>query len=404
MITSLYEHSDYFPDEAFDPEAVEVFDGVELANSHGHFVNRLRHDASEVVGDGREHFSVEEELQLAELIQAGLRAAEQRQKQGDNYDGSLDDSIACGVVAKRTLVTANLPYAAYFASASMGRWYDDTSEATVPGIPRPYKEYLGHLKKVGAWAPVAELANPRADIEDRTMVAIEAMWKAADLYKPNKNARFITYAAWGMQGALQRYSATEVGGWDVAPHILEQYLREMNGEGQEKTKSSSYHLVDGVYNFKLPPEQVMNGREGVPYDAVGAIAPEEADHFGEPIPIHMDDLTVDQSVNVTRRMERQDLRRELAAVLSTLSEQEAETIKARYGLEDGVLKTLDEIAKLLGTNRERTRQLESRALSKLRHTSRSDKLRDHVGADDSHSVPLTMEPHAKGTSHIKFKH
>lgn len=411
MITSSYEHTDYFPDEAFDPGVVEAPDGVELANSYGHFVNRLRDDARKVVGEDKEHLSLDDEQLLAQHIQAGLQAATRRQELGEDYDGSLDDIIREGEAAKRVLVTANLPYAAYFASASMGEWYDPRG-VKVPGIPRPYKAYLGHLKKIGAWAPVAELANSRADLEDRTMVAIEAMWRAADSYKPvdthspskKEKARFITYATWWMHGALQRHSVTEVAGWDVSSHVLAEYIKEMRDvELGKEPGSRGYHVVDGKYHFKLSYGQVLDGRQGVPLQSVTATAPEESDHFGEPTPIHIDDLTVDRTVDVGQRVERQDLRRELAVVLGTLEDQEAEVIRARYGLKDGVPKSLDDIAKQDRITRERARQIESKAMSKLRHRTRSARLEDYVTTDEMSMPPVTMEPHAKGTMQIRTR-
>jgi RNA polymerase primary sigma factor len=72
------------------------------------------------------------------------------------------------------------------------------------------------------------------------------------------------------------------------------------------------------------------------------------------------------------------LQEQLSDVLDTLSEREAGVVKMRYGLDDGQMKTLDEIGKVYGVTRERIRQIESKTMSKLRHPSRSQVLRDYL--------------------------
>ena len=69
----------------------------------------------------------------------------------------------------------------------------------------------------------------------------------------------------------------------------------------------------------------------------------------------------------------------LEEVLKTLSQEEAEVIKLRFGLEDGKPRTLEEVGQMFGVTRERIRQIEAKALRKLRHPSRSRKLRDYMG-------------------------
>jgi len=72
------------------------------------------------------------------------------------------------------------------------------------------------------------------------------------------------------------------------------------------------------------------------------------------------------------------LEEELQEVLDSLTEKEKEVISLRYGLEDGETKTLEEVGKMFGVTRERIRQIEAKALRKLRHPSRSQKLRGYI--------------------------
>ncbi len=87
------------------------------------------------------------------------------------------------------------------------------------------------------------------------------------------------------------------------------------------------------------------------------------------------------------------LQEQLHSVLDTLSEREAGVVSMRFGLTDGQPKTLDEIGKVYGVTRERIRQIESKTMSKLRHPSRSQVLRDYL--DNGRSFP-TLAPHSSG--------
>jgi RNA polymerase primary sigma factor len=91
------------------------------------------------------------------------------------------------------------------------------------------------------------------------------------------------------------------------------------------------------------------------------------------IPVHMVEV-----INKLARVQRQMLQEQLHSVLDTLSEREAGVVAMRFGLTDGQPKTLDEIGKVYGVTRERIRQIESKTMSKLRHPSRSQVLRDYL--------------------------
>ena len=98
---------------------------------------------------------------------------------------------------------------------------------------------------------------------------------------------------------------------------------------------------------------------------------EEDSHSGDFIPDN-NDLTSDEPASY------QLLREELVAYLDTLNDREARVLELRFGLEDGKTRTLEEVARDFGVTRERIRQIEAKALRKLRHPNRSKKLRDFL--------------------------
>jgi RNA polymerase primary sigma factor len=102
------------------------------------------------------------------------------------------------------------------------------------------------------------------------------------------------------------------------------------------------------------------------------IGEEEDSHLGDFVP---DERNMSPEEYATNEM----LKDEISELLLTLTEREEKVIRLRFGLEDGKSRTLEEVGQLFGVTRERIRQIEAKALRKLRHPSRSRKLKDYMG-------------------------
>ncbi|HEX8390328.1 MAG TPA: sigma-70 family RNA polymerase sigma factor [Candidatus Saccharimonadales bacterium] len=399
---SFHEHDVYFPDESFDRDPEEqndlLTDFPRVTKADSRFTSQLYEASREITGDT--WLDKEQEAELADTIQNGAEARLLAEAMGDAYDGRYDVLIENGQEAKRQLVTANLPFAVYFANESMGQGRIPSS-VDVPSVPRRNNPYMGKLKKSGTYAPVANLANQGADIEDRVQVAIEAMWGAADTFDSSKRARFITYAAWPIHRALSRHTPHEYSGWHVADHIYQNYVSSLEQQAVHGALPEIWHVTESGGRHKgLHPDQVIEGRRSVPYELTVTDG-DESDQFEEPIELHLAERVEDRTESVEGRVEAGMAAVALETVLETLSEREHGVIAMRYGLDDGTPKTLDEIGKVYGLTRERIRQIESKTMAKLRNPSRSRVLKEFTDGEAKNTNRAQLLPLAEGTSHIK---
>lgn len=409
MSIATFEHTDFFPDEAFDDEldeheldAADSAGRERLSHGYGNFISRIRTDARRIIDElespGSKYLSIETEGALADFIQAGIAAAEQREKMGEDYSRELDHVISDGDYAKQLLCGANLPFAAYFARASIGL------VKTAPvRVPSTTGSYYGFEAAPGTMKKASRLASPDASLEDRTQVAIEAMLKAADGYKANMGASFTSYAAHGLLNALQRHAPSEITGWGLAHHIAEQYRQALRNERVFGAYVSPVHRGDDGVKLKgLPPEQVFAGTQSVPLDSITRPARDEEDVFGAPVEVGIDEIVPKPELPIPDQVFSTFRQEEIAAVLDTLTEREAGIISLRFGLVDGVARDLAEVGKIYGLSAERIRQIQSRAIAKLQSDSRQgrlERLRDHY-PDGSNENTGPLYQIADGAAHI----
>lgn len=391
----------HFPDEVWDDDILpdDLPDGsIERDHlapyGYNSFMKQLIRASREAVGADEGYLPKEVESELAELIQAGMVFEVKATGMAGEYDGRYDVEIERGRAAKERLVMANAPFAAYLARCSMNIGPVRGSRRSRTRTPVVSGGRIAKETRPGTMTPIAQMASPRASLEDRTQVALEAMWKAADKYKANSKARFINFASWSMQNALERYIPTEDRGWHVADDLVQKYLTAMKESelyGSELRIPS--HRVDGEgMHAGYHPEIVFAGRAGVSLEDVPTmLTKDEDDVFGEAGELPLSDYAADPNISndAALSLEDQQMTEQLAAVLDTLSEREAGVIEGRFGLErralvTGNLKldegplTLDDVGKVYGVTRERVRQIESKAMSKLRHGSRSSVLVPYV--------------------------
>ncbi len=406
-----YTHTDFYPDEAFDStesltETLEVGgDNSSVLSAHWRLVEQLHLARQEVISRYGGKWDAAQEHRLASSIQDGLSAEAIATEMAEDYAGELDDVIVRGREAKQDLIVANLPYAAYLARISTGLRQDSPSE--VPGVAYTDNAYMGKLKGVGAFTSIANLRTEHASLEDRTQVAIEAMWHVADRFcsDPEKGhtAKFVTYATWYMQRQLIRCAAQEATGWGATDDLVQRYRSALHDEELYGTAPTMRHESgDGSRHKGMHPTQFFEGRKSVPLDTV-SVESDEADHLEQPMRLRLHEVTAAPQTSVYDYVAN-DLRDEqVQAVLDVLSDREAGVIEQRFGLDDGSdPKSLREIGEALGVSKERVREIESRTLRLLRHPSLSEVLYDYLYvAEDDSATPLALAVLVRGAEHIK---
>ena len=282
--------------------------------------------------------TAEQEVSLAKRIEAGEAASRKLASEAELSDEEIRHLMsveADGLEAKRKLVEANLRLVVSIAKRYVGR---------------------GML--------FLDL------IQEGNLGLIRAVEK----FDHGKGYKFSTYATWWIRQAITRAIADQARTIRIPVHMVEtinKLVRVQRQLLQELGREPSPEEI--AWEMELTPEKVREILK-VSQEPVSLETP-----IGEEEDSHLGDFIEDSGAVVPIDAAAFNLLKEqLEEVLDDLTTREKRVIQLRFGLLDGQPRTLEEVGKVFGVTRERIRQIESKTLSKLRHPSRSGKLRDYI--------------------------
>ncbi|MBE7380955.1 MAG: RNA polymerase sigma factor SigC [Leptolyngbya sp. SIO1E4] len=337
----------------------------------------------------------DEEVSEAQYVQRYMQLIELRDHTAEQAGGVLETYVR--LMQTRDRLTSHLGY-----RPSLERWANEANVAMTD-----LKPTLSEGKR--AWAALAEISieeldevtkeglrakehmikanlrlvvsvakkyqNRGLELLDLIQEGTLGLERAVEKFDPTKGYRFSTYAYWWIRQGITRAIATQSRTIRLPVHITEK-LNKIKKAQRKLSQDKGYTptLEDVAKELDMTPAQIREVLVRVPR----SVSLETK--VGKERDTELGDLLETDSISPEELLMRESLRRDLKQLMSELTERERDVIYLRFGLRDGTPYSLAEIGRALDLSRERVRQIESKALQKLRQPKRRNRIRDYLEA------------------------
>jgi RNA polymerase primary sigma factor len=282
--------------------------------------------------------TAEQEVTLAKRLEAGVQASERLESGGEispEQRASEEANVEDGRLAKQQLTEANLRLVVSIAKRYVGR-----------GMVLLDLVQEGNLGLI----------------------------RAVEKFDYSKGFKFSTYATWWIRQAITRAIADQARTIRIPVHMVETMNKVLRTQRQMLQEMGREPTVEEVaLKVDLTPDKVREIQR-ISQEPLSLETP-----VGEEDDSSLGDFVADESaVSPDSAAERERLKDEIETALEELNKREQQVMRLRFGLDDGQVRTLEEVGREFGVTRERIRQIESKTLAKLRHPTRSQRLRDYL--------------------------